>query len=222
MMGKIVLLRLYLKFILPLALIFLVLSLAARALGATEPPNPALRGFTKGCEDKPQPCWYGIMPGITKIEDIPTILAKYRLKAELVYVPRYDHITYHISGLESQGNDCQIGVSSTNYSEYVYSIGFGMCSGVQLGQLRQFILSDGYAYLWKCNTNPDVLQINYRNIIFYIEDPSLVPPNNLAKVNVFTLHSDENIGDTKLRANGQSVPLRWRYLKVTTIESGCL
>ncbi|MEO8612104.1 MAG: hypothetical protein ABI690_29675 [Chloroflexota bacterium] len=61
--------RSYLKLIPTFAIVFLALSLAARALGATQPPNPALRGFTKGCEDKPQPCWYGIVPGITTWDD---------------------------------------------------------------------------------------------------------------------------------------------------------
>jgi hypothetical protein len=36
--------------------------MAARALGGTQPTHPALRGFTEGCEGKPQPCWYGIVP----------------------------------------------------------------------------------------------------------------------------------------------------------------
>ncbi len=60
--------HLYLKSTTVFSLIFIILSLAARALGATQPPNPALRGFTEGCEDKPQPCWYGIVPGINTKE----------------------------------------------------------------------------------------------------------------------------------------------------------
>ncbi|MEO8612103.1 MAG: hypothetical protein ABI690_29670 [Chloroflexota bacterium] len=66
--------RSYLKLIPTFALIFLALTLAARALGTTQPPNPALRGFTEGCEDKPQPCWYGIMPGITTVREADHIL----------------------------------------------------------------------------------------------------------------------------------------------------
>lgn len=57
--------RLYLKLLTLLALACLALTLAARALGSTQPPNPALRGFTEGCDGKPQPCWYGIVPGQT-------------------------------------------------------------------------------------------------------------------------------------------------------------
>lgn len=35
-----------------------------------------MRGFIEGCEDKPQPCWYGIIPGETTLEDARNILEK--------------------------------------------------------------------------------------------------------------------------------------------------
>lgn len=70
-MGKIVP-RLYIKLVLPIALIFLALSLTARASGRTPPPNltlidaaPAMRGFVENCDDQPGPCWHGIVLGIT-------------------------------------------------------------------------------------------------------------------------------------------------------------
>ncbi|HEX2905512.1 MAG TPA: hypothetical protein VHO69_01530 [Phototrophicaceae bacterium] len=43
-----------------LLMVFAVLNVTARAIGTLQPPNPVLAGFTEGCEDKPQPCWYGI------------------------------------------------------------------------------------------------------------------------------------------------------------------
>jgi hypothetical protein len=48
---------------------FLLLALAARALSNTQPPNPALGGFVEGCEHQPQPCWYGIVPDVSTLED---------------------------------------------------------------------------------------------------------------------------------------------------------
>jgi hypothetical protein len=39
---------------------------AARIAGHALPPPVALAGFHRGCEEKPQPCWYGIVPGITE------------------------------------------------------------------------------------------------------------------------------------------------------------
>jgi hypothetical protein len=69
--------RLYLKLILSIVLIFLSLSLIARAIGMTQPPNPALRGFMEGCEGKSQPCWYGIVLGVTTWEEGGILLEKY-------------------------------------------------------------------------------------------------------------------------------------------------
>jgi hypothetical protein len=61
-------LRFLLKLTLLMTLALAVTSLAVRAIGSTQPPNPSLRGFTEGCEDKPQPCWYGIVPDVTTVQ----------------------------------------------------------------------------------------------------------------------------------------------------------
>lgn len=45
------------------------LNLTAQAFGSRRPPHAELAGFTTGCENQPQPCWYGIVPGITLIGD---------------------------------------------------------------------------------------------------------------------------------------------------------
>jgi hypothetical protein len=52
-----------------LIILFLAVSIVAKSFGGLQPPNPALRGFIEGCEDKPQPCWYGIVPGETTVEE---------------------------------------------------------------------------------------------------------------------------------------------------------
>ncbi len=48
---------------------FLLSGLVARAFGGIQTPSPALRGFTTDCEQQISPCWYGIIPGITAIQD---------------------------------------------------------------------------------------------------------------------------------------------------------
>jgi hypothetical protein len=49
-------------------------TMVAQILGHWQPPNPALRGFHDGCDDKPQPCWYGIIPGVTTLDELAHIL----------------------------------------------------------------------------------------------------------------------------------------------------
>ncbi|NWG16744.1 MAG: hypothetical protein HXY41_08925, partial [Chloroflexi bacterium] len=58
-----------------LLVVFAALSAAARAVGTWQPPNPVLTGFIADCEDKPQPCWYGIVPGVTTMHEARTVLS---------------------------------------------------------------------------------------------------------------------------------------------------
>jgi hypothetical protein len=60
--------RLYIQLIHLIAIMFFVFSLVARTLGATQQTDPALRGFSEGCENQPQPCWNGIILGKTSAE----------------------------------------------------------------------------------------------------------------------------------------------------------
>lgn len=57
--------RLTIFFMLPLA----TFAVGASLLGRTQPVHPALRGFTEGCADISQPCWYGIVPGQTLLSE---------------------------------------------------------------------------------------------------------------------------------------------------------
>jgi hypothetical protein len=57
-----------------LVAILLTGSIAAKSIGSLQPINPALKGFVEGCEDKPQPCWYGIVPGNTMTKEAEIIL----------------------------------------------------------------------------------------------------------------------------------------------------
>jgi hypothetical protein len=67
--------RQYFKLLLPIAFACLGLTLSARAWGGTQPLNPALVAFVEGCEEKPQPCWFGVVPGATTEAEIVELLA---------------------------------------------------------------------------------------------------------------------------------------------------
>ncbi|MEO8608336.1 MAG: hypothetical protein ABI690_10660 [Chloroflexota bacterium] len=58
-----------LKITLVLVAVLMIVSVGAKAVGALQPLNPALRGFVEGCEGQPQPCWYGIVPGVTSVDE---------------------------------------------------------------------------------------------------------------------------------------------------------
>jgi hypothetical protein len=152
--------RLYLKLILPIALIFLVLTLTASALGTTQPPNPALRGFTEGCEDKPQPCWYGIVLGETTLDAVHETLARvgYSITSE-----EFACCGMPIKYLqaESKGNrDCKLSMDTfpintdpTDPNQRVHVIvGFELvdCKGLMLGDV--FIVLPNPIVAYSCSS----------------------------------------------------------------------
>lgn len=60
---------LYARFILFIFLPLVALSAVAIYTGEAHPTHPALRGMVEGCEDIPQPCWYGITPNQTRVDE---------------------------------------------------------------------------------------------------------------------------------------------------------
>src|SRR5690554_275096 len=106
--------RLTLKLILPAMAMFFGLTLTSRALGETQPLHPALRGFSEECEDKPQPCWYGIMPGVTTAGE-----AIARLEAQAYRLSRPQRLADGIFSTELFHNpdeyaDCNISIGGRN------------------------------------------------------------------------------------------------------------
>lgn len=55
-------------------LVTILTVLVAPALGHLQPPNPALHGFIQNCDGQPQPCWYGIVPGVTTVNEAVQML----------------------------------------------------------------------------------------------------------------------------------------------------
>jgi hypothetical protein len=100
-----------LKIIIYLVAILLTVSLAAKAIGSLQPPNPALRGFVEGCEDKPQPCWYGIVPGQTVTAQVVTTINALR------HVP------------------CDITLIQSSHMNRILSIELQKCHNFQLADL---------------------------------------------------------------------------------------
>lgn len=66
--------RILIKLILYSLLFFSSLSVLARTLGTAQPTDVALAGFTEGCQSKPQPCWYGIVPGVTPGDQVSALI----------------------------------------------------------------------------------------------------------------------------------------------------
>lgn len=100
-----------LKVTLILVAALMTISIGAKAVGALQPPNPALRGFVEGWEGKPQPCWYGILPEATTRADAEKIAGK------------LGFIT------------CRIQFEYSESGDTIMTIGLRACDGIQLGDL---------------------------------------------------------------------------------------
>lgn len=122
------------KLIIGLTGFFLLLSLTARALGSTQPPNPALRGFSEGCEDKPQPCWYGIVLDVTDGETAYGLLG-------LEYDPALKSNSFYTItfGLSDDPSACWVRMDVWN--DRISRIDLIFCAEavIQIGELAVFM-----------------------------------------------------------------------------------
>ncbi|MBA3870379.1 MAG: hypothetical protein H0X30_14635 [Anaerolineae bacterium] len=124
--------RLLLKFTLFLAFILTITSLAAGALGSTQPHNSVLSGFTEGCESQPSPCLYGILPGVTSIA-----FAQKQLEANgyKIYNTISDSPHFYFRGDAKTETCSDIQMSTRNDGTTVSAISLSGCKGIVLGDL---------------------------------------------------------------------------------------
>jgi hypothetical protein len=123
-----------------LTIIFFPLALAASALGTSQPPNPALAGFIEDCQDKPQPCWYGIAPEFTKRREV-TLLTEshdYHMQTEIYSGSLRVYSTFRRT-LPSSG--CQLDVGYGLQGEVV-DFRLHDCQGIYLGDIIQLFGMD--------------------------------------------------------------------------------
>ena len=111
-----------------------ILALFARSLGSTQPPNPALTGFIEGCTGKQRPCWYGILPSITKAEDGKSLVERqiYKRTSDTTFLSSYIAMTDD-SLLCKKAVFLQGGMP--NGDVIISTIVLSQCSGIKLGDL---------------------------------------------------------------------------------------
>jgi hypothetical protein len=122
---------------------FLALSLAARALGYAHPPNTSLDGFTVGCQGKPQPCWYGIVPHQTSVLIAQSVLEELGYQVKVIHTGILSQLQAELSS----NRECK--VYSTLYNDSVTSLEILTCDVLYLGDfIEQFGLPE---IAWVCN-----------------------------------------------------------------------
>jgi hypothetical protein len=114
------------KLALPLILVFALLTVAARVFGAAQTRDPILAGFTQDCTGKPQPCWYGIVPGVTSLQEVRAIMSHHAQAREI------EPVTFNIAYRFS--NRDQVFFNSL-YNTYVDHMILKMDNHVSVGDI---------------------------------------------------------------------------------------
>ncbi|MBI5666453.1 MAG: hypothetical protein HZC41_00475 [Chloroflexi bacterium] len=122
--------RFFLKLIPVVLIAFLVTNAAARALGTLQPTHPALEGMLDGCQSKTQPCWYGIVPGKTDVQEARNILLSHRLRP-VRSAPVY---SYFARTTVAAGG-CDVELFSAYPFQKVSSVRLQKCSHLALGDI---------------------------------------------------------------------------------------
>jgi hypothetical protein len=104
----------------------LTVNIGAKVIGSLQPPNPALRGFFEGCENKRQPCWYGIVPSITTLDEGDFLLK------QVGYEHRDTYGDYFWYRDDSQG--CPVTVIHYNPDQIIYAVTLERCT-LKLGDI---------------------------------------------------------------------------------------
>ncbi len=112
-----------------LLIAFALLILFSRALSPAQAANPILEGFRLDCEGVPQPCWYGLQPGVTTLGQSYEIVR--RLRPVIGQIDVFDH-DQEIMFLNTSGA-CSVQVLGTGLLIDVVSI--ANCPSIRLGDL---------------------------------------------------------------------------------------
>jgi hypothetical protein len=198
--------RFLLKVSILLIIVFTAFSFAARALGATQPPNPALAGFSAGCEGEPQPCWYGIVLEVTHSLDATDKLSQLGYKVDLE-----SGTTRRMQAKPMNHLPCGSLYADVDLrTNVLVDFGFDLCEKIALGD---FMAAFGI---------PDVRDVGYRHCSIQLIFPShhlevtLNHSTQLSQpISNFQLTSGDGSDSSGLSFHGKvdwygTLPL-WRY-----------
>jgi hypothetical protein len=177
----------YLKVAVFLASSLVMVSFAAITFGRQQPSDLLLRGLAEGCRTKPQPCWYGIVPGVSTLDEMDTYLRAAQSDAETrLQASAHTDSTYQAYILQAEQNSCRVLVTLNRFSSLVDSIVFDTCTELQPGRLRRFIRPIERTFFTICGRDNESLEISYSFIHFLVDN---APPQNSTQVNVLILEN---------------------------------
>jgi hypothetical protein len=213
-----ILTRRYLKLVTLITLFQIVLSLTARAFGSTQRPNLTLLGFTESCEDVPQPCWHGIVPGVSEWDVANEMIQRLGYEiAEEKFIPGNQSVVIYRSATSLTCRTVQIFRNRETYNQYrlIETVELRQCEDLYLADFADWFV-DRQAIELHDNTTSltmrsmeDGLTITFANALrpFTVVDTLVLNP----------LMSPQPTLAYKWRG---FVPF-WRYCQLEPDHSGC-
>ncbi|MBI1281160.1 MAG: hypothetical protein GC179_23745 [Anaerolineaceae bacterium] len=119
--------RIYIKLFMFFMMLLSAGALTASVLGRFRSTNPVLDGIVQGCENQPQPCWYGIRPGKTSLEDALQVVSQ----TDYVKLQRNSHLVT----LVYRNTDMRCGVELRIEAGIVDTVTIINCLDRQVGDL---------------------------------------------------------------------------------------
>lgn len=204
----------YLRIIAALQMLFILGSFILMTFGSTQPINPTLRGFIEGCEGIPQPCWYGIVPGVTNETD-----ATANLTARGFVVTR--QFNDYIYGCSDYGGEvsmtlCVTNINGNRESNLVARISFGD-SGLIVGEIFEVLGVPEGVFLG--DTFTTTLIYSSKTVVYLEGDlKTFVTAAGYSRVSWMELQMTEN---TTPQFEWMGFAPHWRYCQVVSRSSLC-
>jgi hypothetical protein len=213
------LMRCMLKASFILLAIFSTLTFATRMIGGQMPANPSLRGFTEGCEDQPQPCWFGIVPEAMTVDQARRKLRQYGLDGDLR--THEEQLTDGsplgtLSG-SVEANSCRfvLHYDPTETNPIIDTVYLTNCTSIDIGQaINTFGAPQGVETTFGRTFFPNRMSFPAARIDFY---DSLTPFGRVKRIVISAPPDDSTSQYFRWRG---FVPA-WRYCQLEPISDGC-
>lgn len=218
--------RFLLKFSLVLLAAFAVLSAAPSILGRTTPHNSTLAGFTEGCENQSQPCWYGVVPGETTDTEAYDLL-----KERSFSITQTDDYWrfYYLGVLPDERSGCSQFKLGWKKDESTIDVIYLLdCKNIDLSDILFLVRYPGTIHPGCRSYSPlETDSVRYPYSTIEIKNtPVFYGPNEVSRFSLYEGLYD-SLGEIKdLYENSYKLGIanetdRWKFLRVFLEISGC-